>query len=37
MIDRKSIFLGYYNTIEEAEAAAIDGRNNLHGDFARHE
>ena len=37
MIDRKSKFLGYYNTIEEAEAAVIAARNNLHGDFARHE
>ena len=37
MVDHKFIHLGYYNTIEEAEAAIIIARNNLHGDFARHE
>ena len=29
--------VGRFDTIEEAEAAIIIARNNLHGDFARHE
>ena len=33
----KKLHVGYFHTIEEAETAMIIARNNLHGDFARHE
>lgn len=35
-LNSKTIHLGYFDTIEEAEAAAIAGREKYHGDFARH-
>jgi hypothetical protein len=36
-INKKLLHLGRFDTIEEAKAAVIAARNNLHGDFARHE
>jgi hypothetical protein len=36
-INGKIKSVGSFDTIEEAEAAVIAARNNLHGDFARHE
>jgi hypothetical protein len=33
----KEFHVGYFHTKEEAEAAVIAARNNLHGDFSRHE
>ena len=36
-VDGKRKFIGLFHTIEEAEAAIVAARNNLHGDFARHE
>ena len=36
-INNKIKFIGRFDTIEEAEAAVIAARNNLHGEFARHE
>lgn len=37
MVNNRNKFIGYYDTLEEAEAAAIKARNELHGDHARHE
>lgn len=36
-VDRKCKHLGYYDDLKEAKAAAIAGRDELHGDFARHD
>ena len=36
-VNGKKIWLGAFKTIAEAEAAVIAARNNLHGEFARHE
>lgn len=36
MVDRKSIYLGTYDTIAEAQAAVVSARPVLHGDFANH-
>jgi len=36
-VDSKCIYLGHFDTKEGAEAAITAARNNLHGDFARHE
>ena len=36
-LNRKTYYFGFYDTIEEAKAAAIAGRNELHGDFAKHD
>jgi hypothetical protein len=33
----KKIHVGYWDTLEEAEAAMTIARNKLHGEFARHE
>jgi hypothetical protein len=37
MVDGKNKFIGYYDILEEAEAAAIAGREKYHGTFARHD
>ena len=37
MINRKVKYLGYFKTIEEAEEAVKKAREELHGEFARHE
>ena len=36
-INGKYKFIGYFDILEEAEAAITAARNNLHGGFARHE
>ena len=36
MVDGRNKFIGYYDTLEEAGAASIAARNNLHGTHARH-
>jgi hypothetical protein len=36
MVDGKNKFIGYYDILEEAEAAAIAARNFYHGTHARH-
>jgi hypothetical protein len=36
-LNGKNIHLGYFDDLKEAEAAAIAGRKELHGDFARHD
>lgn len=35
-VDRKNKFIGYYNTPEEANLAAIAARVKYHGDFCHH-
>ena len=37
VVDHKTIHIGMFHTIEEAETAITAARNNIHGDFARHE
>jgi hypothetical protein len=36
-VNGKRVWLGAFNTLGEAEAAVIAARNNLHGEFTRHE
>ncbi len=35
-INKKQHHFGYFDNKEDAEKAVIEGRNKLHGDFARH-
>jgi hypothetical protein len=37
MLESKSIFLGEYNALEEAEAVVKEAREKYHGEYARHE